>query len=128
MQVWGGGTDLYQNPNPSNQVPCSVRRRRVWQPSTGREWILVNDGVVMHASYHIHPHGIMVWRYVRQPKVLTLCHPGIKPGDQRWQHWILPINHWHFIYYDHYTPNYNINTTAIRNNWCIKYCSSRFWS
>ena len=24
--------------------------------------------------------------------------PGIEPGAQRWQRWILPLNHWHLIF------------------------------
>ena len=23
--------------------------------------------------------------------------PGIEPGAQRWQRWILPLNHWHIL-------------------------------
>ena len=32
-------------------------------------------------------------------KSLFVRQPGIEPGAQRWQRWILPLNHWHFIFY-----------------------------
>jgi hypothetical protein len=42
----------------------------------------------------------MRWRYVRWDRrrsknnTFVLHHPGIEPGAQRWQRWILPLNQW----------------------------------